>query len=199
MITLQPVQFTQDQINDEIKERKEYDLKTPANAGKNTKFTFEDFNSSVLNISLNRNNSLIKLHGSMLRGLGDTSIVVLEQSMVAHGFTITEHVNPIQEDVKLAYTSTFNFWVGVIYMLMMVIPCALTGPLTVKLNAGNALIKSSWRTQGNFILSVPLAYIVYKLNPDTLSFKRDTTWAMVKVTAVTSILGFLWGLGLIIG
>jgi hypothetical protein len=48
------------------------------------------------------------------------------------------------------------------------------------------------------VISVPIAYVVYKLNPD-LSFAKDTSIQMLMRNMVASFLGFVWGTSLIVG
>jgi hypothetical protein len=118
--------------------------------------------------------------------------------MVHHGFAVSEQINIGAQDVKLAFTSSKNFWIGISFLVMMIFSCALTGPLTVNLNAGDSLVKTSWRMQGNIIISVPMAYYIYLVDSEQ-SFRRDVSLKMILRSSVASFLNVIWGTSLIIG
>lgn len=102
---------------EEIDEEKEMMMHTPVRTVRAI-LGFEDFSSSLnINQILSNDISLIKKATSKFEKVNESSIVILEQSMAAHGFAVTEQINPLHEDVKLAFTSTTNFWIGVGYLL----------------------------------------------------------------------------------
>lgn len=76
------------------------------------------------------------------------NFTVLEQSIVANGFTITEFIDPMTPEVKLAFQNSRNFWIGIFFLILMVIPCSAIAPLTVFLPAKHPLVRQTWRTQG---------------------------------------------------
>lgn len=124
---------------------------------------------------------------------------MLEQSVVAKGFIVTELVDPLTPDIKLAFTSNKNFWIGVGVLILMVLPCSAIAPMTVGLPAKHPLVKSTWRLQGNTIWSIPLVCLVYYFLEDQAKFKQDFSLPVMLECASGSLLGFAWSACLIVG
>ena len=129
-----------------------------------------------------------------------SSPVIVETSLVVGGFAIKEEVNPFEaEDVKLAFTSTANMWIGILLVLVYLLLGSATGPITLCIKAKSPLIKALWRTQANFIMTMPLYFGMYIWNKKDMSIRRDHTFKMILNSAITSIFDFFWYIGWIIG
>lgn len=90
------------------------------------------------------------------------SPVIVETSIIEAGFVIKEEVNPFEpEDVKLAFTSSKNMWIGILLILLYLFPNASAGPVTMTLQPKSPLIKALWRTQANFLMTLPLYFGLY--------------------------------------
>lgn len=119
--------------------------------------------------------------------------------MVAKGFIVTEQINPLEPEKKLAFTSNKNFWIGIGFLLLMVIPSAMIGPFTVSLSAKHPLIKASWRTQGNLILSLPIVLGVYYFKAPDINFSHDAALPILMGSISGAFFGFAWAASLIVG
>lgn len=147
-------------------------------------------------------NNLSQVMGGMnvMNLSGAASPIIVETSIVMHGFTMKEEINPLEpSDVKLAFTSTKNLVIGILILLCFVISGAMVGPITVYLPAKSPLIKGCWRTQSNIIIGFPLMFMLYIWKKDELSFRRDTSLKMLTNSAITAFFGFIWYVGLIVG
>ena len=92
-----------------------------------------------------------------------------------------------------------NFIIGVVLLLLVLVPGALKGPLTISLPPESPLIKLIWRTQGGLIISILISVFMYVRNGATMSFWNDTTIEILIDNALRSFLGFIWATGLILG
>lgn len=168
---------------DVIEEEHEMYLHSPINSAKGI-FGLDDISTSLVKkMSSHKDISLVKRRTSGLAKIEEHSINVLEQSMVAKGFIVTEFINPLEPEKKLAFTSTRNFWIGVIFLILMVVPGACIAPVTINLSAKHPLVKASWRTQGNLILSIPIMIAVYYKNSDVMSYSRDMALPIIMGSA----------------
>jgi len=113
---------------------------------------------------------------------------------------IKEAIDPLQpEHVKLAFTSTANFWIGIFLLACLVIPGSLVGPLTLLLPSKSPLVKAIWRTQSNFVLGIPLLIGVYVMKRDEMDIRKDFSVQMLLNVAKASFFGFLWYISLVVG
>ena len=129
-----------------------------------------------------------------------TSPVIVETSVVVGGFALKEEVNPFEpEDVKLAFTSTFNMWIGILLMIIYLLPGAAIGPVTMSLQPKSPLIKALWRTQANLLMTLPLYFGMYLWSRKEMSIKRDHSFKMLLNSAITSIFDFFWYIGWMVG
>ena len=99
---------------------------------------------------------------SVMNLSGAYSPIVVETSILISEASIKEEINPLEPaDTKLAFTSSKNLIIGIIMLLWFVIPGSWVGPIIMSLPAKNPFIKSSWRTQSNLILTLPLVVLLY--------------------------------------
>lgn len=77
--------------------------------------------------------------------------ILVETSIISGGVGIKEEVNPLApEEVKLAFTSTWNLIVGVVLLLLLVITGSMLGPITMSIKAAkHSLFKALWRAESN--------------------------------------------------
>lgn len=183
-----------------VEEKDEFYIQSPVKTAK-AMFGFEDFASSVNErLDSSRNISLVKRMTSGLPKIEENSFTVLEQSMAAHGFVITGHINPFEEEVKLAFRSRKDFWIGVFYLVIMIVCWSLIGPLTLSLEAGHTLVKATWRMQGSTIIIWMCSAYLYNYGGDkTMSFSRDFSLPILLNSMWGSFFGFVWGATLIVG
>jgi hypothetical protein len=127
------------------------------------------------------------------------NVTVLEQSLVVNGFAISEIIDPLHPEHKLAFTSRTNFWIGVGFLILMVVCMSAIGPVTVYLPAKNALVKQAWRTQGNLVLSIPIAWAVYRTHGAHHSFRHDFSIRVLMKSSLVGFLGFAWAASFVVG
>jgi len=184
------------------KEENQIMMHSPINSVRNI-FGYDNFTDSMKKqINSSKDIKLLRRCSSAIERLEDgseNSITVLEQSMVAKGFIITEYIDPCEPTVKLAFTSTLNFYIGIGFLLLMVIPGATIAPLTVNLSAEHPLVKATWRTQGNLILSIPIAVAVYYFKGPEIKISHDLSMPILLGSISGAFFGFAWAASLIVG
>jgi hypothetical protein len=102
--------------------------------------------------------------------LSDHNASVIVTSFYAHGVSFVEVVKDyMNQETALAFTSVRNFVIGLIWIVISVVSCSTTGPLTLSIPAIDPYIASAWRTQASFVFILPI--IMYMNNPE-LYFKK---------------------------
>lgn len=78
-----------------------------------------------------------------------SQIYLIESSLHSNGFSVVETYNIQDQDgTKLAFTSFLNFWIGIMFLVFMVVPCSMIGPLVIGLPSKSPFVSSAWRSQG---------------------------------------------------
>lgn len=96
----------------ETEEEDEFLIQNPAGTAKAI-FGFEDFSNAVNSRMLSKNNiSLVKRPTSNIFKGDQTSLSVLERSMAANGFPMTEYILPVAPEQKLGLEGPKNFTLG---------------------------------------------------------------------------------------
>lgn len=153
------------------------------------------FGESLLNVSRRASVSRFDSFGQPIH-----SRVAVETSIISNEVFMTEAIDPsLPVPIKLAYTSTINMWLGIIFLSMFIVSGSLLGPVTLILPGHNFYAKANWRAQGNFIWSLPLAIGIYAYNGEKMSFKADFCLENIKNTAINAFFLNLSNFLLIVG
>ena len=92
--------------------------------------------------------------------------IIVETSIISCGVGIKEEVNPLEpEDIKLAFKGTWNLFIGILLLFILIITGSMLGPVTMYIKpAKHPLFKALWRAQSNAIYSVIITIILYGWN-----------------------------------
>jgi len=126
-----------------IEERKNIDMPGHSNN------TCDDFPSADIEFA-NMNGSysaMLKDECSNLNHSG-SQLYLVESLINSNGFSVVEEINLDDPKEAKALTSSMNFIIGVVVLLIAIIPTSLVGPLVINLPSQSALISAIWRTQG---------------------------------------------------
>ena len=77
-----------------------------------------------------------------------SQLYLVESLINSNGFSVVEEINLDDPKEAKALTSSMNFIIGVVVLLIAIIPTSLVGPLVINLPSQSALISAIWRTQG---------------------------------------------------
>jgi len=80
----------------------------------------------------------------------------VETSYCSQGVAMLDLNSEDEPDVRLAFTSTQNFMIGIFMLMLMVIPLSIIGPLTIGLPANDVHVKITWRNYGCTLATIPL-------------------------------------------
>jgi hypothetical protein len=120
-------------------------------------------------------------------------------SFFSHGISFAEDINDyMSKDTPLAFKSTRNFMIGLLWILISVTSRSTIAPLTLSLSAGNPFVASSWRTQASLPFILPLMIYTYMTN-NNMSVRDDFQPNKLWRSFVTSFFAMGWWMGLIIG
>ena len=113
--------------------------------------------------------------------------------------TILENSNRCEPEVMLGFTNKTNFLVGCFMLVLMAVPGALIGPMTIYLPSSNVYVQASWRFQGWTILAIILSLLLYLYKGKEMSIKNDFSVEKMKKSSINSFLIFIWNIGFILG
>ena len=136
-----------------------------------------------------------------LRDISENSSLSLGTSILTSSLKFSTKSSLFLNKYKgfLAFTSPMNFWIGILMLFLMIVPCSIIGPLTVGLPAHDAYVKGSWRFQGCTILSVLILTIMYMLKWENLNYERDFSFQVLLRHSYLSIFTLSWATGYALG
>lgn len=123
----------------------------------------------------------------------------VETSYCSQGVAMLDLNSEDEPDVRLAFTSTQNFMIGIFMLMLMVIPLSIIGPLTIGLPANDVHVKITWRNYGCTLATIPLWILLYVLKGKELNLAHDFQPRILFRNFISAICLFSWTTGLILG
>lgn len=150
---------------------------------------------SINHLSEDLEHDLVEINHSKL---SDSNELKLVTSSYSHEMSYVEVIDIFNEHTKPALRSAKNFVIGLIWIFLAILGCALIGPLVMTIPAKNPYISAAWRTQGSLLFVIPMTCFIYRKNKD-INFWNDMQPDKLSRSFLTSIFMITWLMGLILG
>jgi hypothetical protein len=130
--------------------------------------------------------------------ISELSAIKLGMSSFSHEVSYFEVADILNKETKPVFKSTKNFIIGLIWLMLTIVSCAMIGPLVLSLPAKNPFISCAWRTQGSILFVIPITLYIYKTKK-TVKFRDDIQPDKLLRSFVNAVFMVGWLMGLIIG